>query len=73
MPMLTEHEDSLQKPIKTDNLGPVFISCGDDVEGPLMVIKVWENALYASARQYAGMGCGANPEQSAGKANYADH
>ena len=71
--MLTEHEDSLQKAIKADNLGSVFISWDDDVEGPLMVIKVWDNALYASARQYAGMGCGTDPEQSVGKVNYADH
>ncbi len=71
--MLIEHEDSLQKPIKMDNLGPVFISCGDDVESLLTVIKVWESALSASARYYPGMVCGADPEQSAGKANYADH
>ena len=71
--MLIEHEDSLQKPIKADNLGPVFIPCGDDVQGLLTVIKVWQSALSASARQDPGMVCGADPEQSADTANYADH
>ena len=71
--MLSEHKDSLQKPIKADNLGPVFISCGDGVEGLLTVIKVWQSALPASARQDPGRVCGADPEQSAGKSNYADH
>ncbi len=71
--MLTEHEDSLQKSIKTHNLGSVFIPCGDGVEGQVTVNKVWESALHASACQYAGMGCGTDPEQSVGKVNYADH
>ena len=71
--MLIEHEDSLQKLIKADNLGPVFIPCSDGVEGLLTVIKVWQSALHAGARQDPSMVCGADPEQSAGKANYADH
>ena len=45
--MLNEHEDSFQKPIRVDNLGPIFISCSDDVEGLLTVVKVRENALPA--------------------------
>jgi hypothetical protein len=73
MPMLNEHEDSFQKPIRVDNLGPVFIPCGDSVEGLLTVIKVRESALHVSARQYLGMVYGADPEQSASKANYAEH
>ena len=56
--MLTEHEDSFQKPIKADNPGPVFIPCGNGVEGLLTVIKVRESALHVSARQCLGMVCG---------------
>ena len=49
--MLIEQEGSLQKPIKTDNLGSVFIPCGDGVEVQVTVNKVWESALHASACQ----------------------
>jgi hypothetical protein len=73
MPMLSEHENSLRKQNRVDNLGPVFIPCGDDVESLLTVIKVWESVLHANVRQYPAIVCGAGPERSTGKVNYADH
>jgi hypothetical protein len=39
----------------------------------LNTLKVRESALHVSARQYLGMVYGADPEQSASKANYAEH